>query len=232
MSIKINISIPQPCHENWEEMTDVEKGKFCSSCQKKVFDFTKASDKEIIKILNTDNVTCGRFTSSQLNRNLYTNQPKSSYWLVAGTAVLGFLGLVNQSSYAQVKHDTIQVNSEDMDKAINSKKPNLPFKIYGNVVDEFGVIPGANVIVKGTHKGAVTDFNGNFELEVYLNDIIQISYIGFLNEEITITSNKDYKIILQPDEDVSNYIIVGGIGMCKKRTFLGRIFQKIGNIFK
>lgn len=90
MTKKLHISIPQPCHENWEAMTPVEKGKFCSTCQKKVFDFTKVSDKEIIEILNSENVTCGRFTTAQLNRNLYTNQQKSSFWLVVSVAILGF----------------------------------------------------------------------------------------------------------------------------------------------
>lgn len=175
MTKKLHISIPEPCHENWEGMTLVEKGKFCNSCQKKVFDFTKASDKEIIDILNTKNAICGRFTSSQLNRNLFTNQQKSSYWFVASVAVLGFFGLGNNSSYAQVKNDTVQVETKSKNKINDYTNLKTPFKVKGTVSDDFGTLPGSSIVLKGTTIGTYSDFDGNFEIEAK-NGYIRICF--------------------------------------------------------
>ena len=66
----MKLIIPKPCHENWNAMTPVEKGRFCSVCRKTVKDFTKLSDDEIIQDLGIDSDICVNATSDQLNRNL------------------------------------------------------------------------------------------------------------------------------------------------------------------
>lgn len=67
----MKITIPTPCHENWEAMTPNEKGRFCSVCSKTVRDFTDASDDEMIRAFSdpSENI-CGNFRESQLNRDL------------------------------------------------------------------------------------------------------------------------------------------------------------------
>ncbi|MEP7095663.1 MAG: hypothetical protein ABI793_16490, partial [Flavobacterium sp.] len=67
---KIKISIPEPCHENWLEMTPTEKGRFCGNCQKNVIDFTKSSDREILLAYNKTENICGQFKVSQLQREI------------------------------------------------------------------------------------------------------------------------------------------------------------------
>lgn len=75
--MKPKISIPNPCHENWEAMTPVDRGKFCSVCQKTVHDFTKTKEEEIIKIAQTsEHKICGRFLKSQI-------LPKNSFQKMA-----------------------------------------------------------------------------------------------------------------------------------------------------
>lgn len=58
-----------PCHENWEEMTENTKGKFCASCQTDVIDFTQISNNEIIDYFKNNNIQkgCGRFYKKQLD---------------------------------------------------------------------------------------------------------------------------------------------------------------------
>ncbi|CAM3096502.1 hypothetical protein DRF59_16510 [Chryseobacterium flavum] len=67
----MKITIPKPCHENWEMMAPEEKGRFCSVCSKTVYDFTALSDQELINAFSDqeENV-CGRFNEFQLNRDL------------------------------------------------------------------------------------------------------------------------------------------------------------------
>ncbi|WP_088399431.1 hypothetical protein [Flavobacterium oreochromis] len=60
----IKITIPQPCHENWNEMTPAEKGRFCAVCQKTVIDFTKSTDKQIAETFATTPQLCGRFLTT------------------------------------------------------------------------------------------------------------------------------------------------------------------------
>jgi len=62
MKKQIQLSIPTPCHEDWDKMNPVEKGRFCDSCQKKVIDFSNMSDREIatfFKKPSSDSVVVG-----------------------------------------------------------------------------------------------------------------------------------------------------------------------------
>lgn len=70
MSSQIKISIPEPCHENWNRMSPNEKGRFCSVCAKGVIDFTTQSKDEIQDYFRQHNgeKVCGRFNNEQLNR--------------------------------------------------------------------------------------------------------------------------------------------------------------------
>lgn len=68
---KIVINIPTPCHQDWQKMTPKQQGKFCSSCQKVVADFTNMSDRALIDYFKkSQGSQCGRFTPEQLNRTI------------------------------------------------------------------------------------------------------------------------------------------------------------------
>src|ERR1051326_1671697 len=77
MNNNFSITIPKPCHEDWNKMTPDQKGAFCGSCQKSVYDFTGKSDAEIAGILekNKGKKICGRFDASQLERPMEKNIP-------------------------------------------------------------------------------------------------------------------------------------------------------------
>lgn len=64
----MRISIPNPCHEDWSQMTPEDKGRFCLSCQKTVVDFTKMNKSEIQQYFQTtvNEKICGRIKTSDL----------------------------------------------------------------------------------------------------------------------------------------------------------------------
>lgn len=103
----IQITIPQLCLEKWDEMTPADKGRFCAACQKNVIDFTKASDREIAKALNTNNKVCGRLSPSQLSSNLNIPKEKSTTWTAIAAGVISFIALGSHKATAQ---ETVKQN--------------------------------------------------------------------------------------------------------------------------
>ena len=60
--------------------------------------------------------------------------------------------------------------------------------VSGYLVDnDSNPLPGVNIVIKGTTEGAVTDLNSCYEINCDLGDILMYSFIGYLNEEITVT---------------------------------------------
>lgn len=71
------ITVPNPCNENWDSMMPQNQGRFCTSCQLVVTDFTKMDDQEIINYFQTHQKEkiCGHFRSDQLTRMKITITP-------------------------------------------------------------------------------------------------------------------------------------------------------------
>jgi len=96
--------------------------------------------------------------------------------------------------------------------------------ISGSVVDPNNEpIIGASVVEMGTNNGSITDMNGNFNLTVSENAILQISYIGYLGQNKSIGNNNNIKIILQEDTQILDEIVVVGFGVQKKVNLTGAV---------
>lgn len=101
MKEKIILSIPEPCHEDWNKMTPVEQGRHCTVCAKNVVDFTNGTDETIIEFFkNYNGSTCGRFSDEQLNRPLttYEIKPASRFLRYAAGLLLPFIFFSSKSS--------------------------------------------------------------------------------------------------------------------------------------
>ena len=98
-------------------------------------------------------------------------------------------------------------------------------KITGIVSDTFGPIAGANVVVKGTTNGTITDMDGRFSLDAPKGAKLQISYIGYITKELTVGDKTDYAIELVEDSQALEEVVVVGYGTEKKVNVIGSIAQ-------
>jgi len=202
MAQKIKISIPEPCHENWQKMTVTEKGRFCSNCKKNVTDFTIASDREILLAYNKDENLCGRFNVSQLNRKISVPKEKETLWMIAAASVIAFLGLGNQTVKAQNNVNTEQIDKNQLSDSTSFKTPD-PTKFSGRIIDQYGVpLPGVTIVIKGTKIATSSDYDGMFSINTKEGTTIILSYIGFITQEVILTKNTKRTFKLKEDESV------------------------------
>ena len=97
-----------------------------------------------------------------------------------------------------------------------------------SAVDQMG-IGGANVFVKGTSNGVTTDFDGNFTLNVKSGDVLSISFLGFLTQEIVITNQRSLSIVLAEDASALDEVVVIGYGTQKKSHVTGSVARVSGD---
>ena len=99
-------------------------------------------------------------------------------------------------------------------------------KVKGVVKDPTGeTVIGASVLEKGTTNGTITDFDGNFVLTVSENAVLQISYIGYQTQEISVKGKKNLVVTLKEDTEVLEEVVVVGYGAQKKESVVGAISQ-------
>lgn len=96
-------------------------------------------------------------------------------------------------------------------------------RINGRIVDSAGEsVIGVNVLEKGTTNGVITDFDGNFSLNVSVGATLEISYIGYVTQTIKITSQTStLNVVLKEDTEVLDEVVVVGYGTMKKSDLSG-----------
>lgn len=102
--------------------------------------------------------------------------------------------------------------------------------VKGKVLDEKGeAVIGANIILKGTQIGTVTDTDGNFTLEVpSLDGTLQVSFMGFDTREIAISGKTQLRITLVEDSKLLDEVVVVGYGTMRKNDVTGSIVSVKG----
>ena len=102
-------------------------------------------------------------------------------------------------------------------------------KITGTVVDAQGPVIGASVLEKGTSNGVITDFDGNFTLNVKPGATIVISYIGYTTQEIAIGNQTTFNVTIEEDNNSLEEVVVVGYGVQKKKLVTGATVQVKGD---
>ena len=139
--------------------------------------------------------------NTQLNRMLFSR----AFVKVSACVVLS-AGCLPMATYAE------SVGAPVVETVLQQKA------ISGKVVDSKGEsIIGANIMEKGTSNGTITDFDGNFSLNLSAKSVLQISYIGYKTQEIPVSQLKAGAVItLKEDTEVMDEVVVIGYGTQRK----------------
>ena len=229
--MKFKLNIPEPCHEDWQQMSPTQKGKFCANCQKEVIDFTKLSATEIARTTKKATQLCGRFTSTQLEQE-YVSASQNSLSRLGIALGLGSIIAVAQPSFAQEeKPDKIEVHQLQGEVALTTQA-NDSISITGTVTDEEGLpLPGVNVIQQNSSNITQTDFDGHFSIVILEKDFenevfLEFSYVGFETKQIKLKNSFEKNIEIELDVNME-YMSTGMVVVAKPN-----IFQRFLNLFR
>jgi len=95
--------------------------------------------------------------------------------------------------------------------------------LKGQVLSDDGPVPGASIVIKGTTTGTISDAEGNYSLQVSPGDTLMFSYIGFSKEEFVYMNQDVYNVVLIPEVNELEQVVVVGYGTVKKKDLTGAV---------
>ena len=217
MSTSIKLQIAEPCHENWNSMTDKEQGRFCGSCQKTVVDFSIMTDQEILNHLSkASQQVCGRFYNDQLHKELKVATTKKRFsFAYLWNLLLATLLFTETNAQVKPVKPKAPVITQPTDQrtmgliAYVPEEKHQPMEIHGQVTDAFSNRPieAVTIHIQGTSQTAGTDAAGNFMVSVKNKDsvVLEISAVGYTAQTVIISRyncREDVKIFLKPAERI------------------------------
>lgn len=240
MDVRIDLSIPVPCHETWHNFTSTPQGGYCSICRKEVIDFTHWSESQIQNYFkNRNQATCGRFRKDQLKS--YSLSPAQRRYKFLPLSVLGLTLLLtpNETDGAARKMARMEIISFEKDSEHNeiTRRDTLKSKTVSGAIkaeDDQSALPGVTVSVKGTDLSTVSDIDGKFTLKIpdpRESDLLVFSFIGYESVEKTVTESNAIFVTLKPDVALLGEVVMVG-GVCVRRWTPGAIWWRIKSIFR
>ncbi|MDB5126325.1 carboxypeptidase-like regulatory domain-containing protein [Mucilaginibacter sp.] len=187
------ITIPEACHQQWQQMTAVDNGRHCQQCCKTVTDFTVMSNIEILNYLSAHKDVCGRFDKERLEvLNTELNQEVKIRFGWKKLALAAALASLFTTIKAEAKSPEITVkaspsfkNAEEVPTSDTTAYITIRGKVIGE--DDNSPLPGVSIRVKHLTIGALTNANGEFNFKVPVTaDSLMISYIGYENYEVKV----------------------------------------------
>ncbi|OQP52038.1 hypothetical protein A4H97_25835 [Niastella yeongjuensis] len=238
------LNIPEPCHENWQNMTPQEQGRFCGSCQKVVVDFSVMTDKEVLDYFSkASQHVCGRFSNDQLNKEMtITPTKKRVTWAYVWNVLVA--SVLVTKTYAQGKP---QIKKQPVDTTINERsqvvgwtstkldpvETVIPVTVKGVVLDAQTNLPvmGTSVTIKGTKIGSSANASGNFQLQVdNKNGLeLEVSRVGYEKQTMQLDKIADLKnvqILIKPAIEELETATVIAYASTTKRVFWGGAVSK------
>ena len=202
----IHLAIPTPCHENWDNMLPVEKGRFCNACAKQVVDFSNMSDAQVLNYFTNlkNESVCGRVYPEQLSREITGPKELKKTWYFKYAAM--FLMLFSRSGDAKAQTQNAIAQQQPIETLMGDTimiqgeiAPAYKQSISGRVVDANGnPIELAQFIVGKNKQQFTADNNGYFTINTY-DKQTQMTVIasGYEDKIVTINAAKKFTIVLK-----------------------------------
>ena len=247
MQKRTNLHIATPCHEDWNQMTATDAGRFCASCSKQVVDFTAMSDTQILQFLaGHKGELCGRFDGDQLNRPLVepTLSKKKSWYLALALP----FSLFFQKGFGQKAPRTLG----KMAPKVEQKSPEprevivgafvLPpvisewVTLTGTLSDEKGMpVRYGTVTIPGTRYSCVADSAGRFSMKMRRGEnsvMLAVSAVGYEPMERRVSveeAETDVALTLSTSEAVLDSVVVTSYDAirCRRVTGATSVFYKV-----
>lgn len=103
--------------------------------------------------------------------------------------------------------------------------------VKGKILDAAGQpVIGANIVEKGTTNGTISDMDGNFTISVEESAVLEVSYIGFVNQQVkTSIGGGNLTITLKEDSETLDEVVVTGFGLAQKKATLTGAISSVGD---
>ncbi|UII25852.1 carboxypeptidase-like regulatory domain-containing protein [Fulvivirga maritima] len=243
MKRQFKLSVSRPCNQIWSDFTPTQMGGFCHSCQMEVIDFTQMTDDEIkghFTSLASGKKVCGRLKTSQL-KSTYTHKlPTTGISSYVKAAAVGLMVLASASiamAQAPFVNDNLKTKTTIVRPPVSNVDVIAVEKqvVKGIVKDGEGeVMPGVNIVLKGTEIGTVTDINGYFEFPQKLDkgDILLFSFLGY--ETVAYNVPEQVNNNLEINLTMASLVMLGEIavdGVYEEPSAIEKMWNKVKSIF-
>ena len=185
--------------------------------------------------------------SQSLRVNIYANQKQAKEVIKQIEEQTDYLFVYNHDKVNLDNTVTIQANNETVAEVLNQMfaGTDIVYAMQGNnillmhrndkdlqqdrilrgtIIDTDGTpIIGANVVIKGSSNGTISDFDGHFSLEVKEGDVLVVSYIGYTDYEVRVGNQNNLSITLKEDSKALDEVVVVGYGTQTKVNLTGAV---------
>lgn len=185
--------------------------------------------------------------SQSLRVNIHANQKQAKEVIKQIEEQTDYLFVYNHDKVNLNNTVTIQANNETVAEVLNQMftGTDIVYAMQGNnillmhrndkdlqqdrilrgtIIDTDGTpIIGANVVIKGSSNGTISDFDGHFSLEVKEGDVLVVSYIGYTDYEVRVGNQNNLSITLKEDSKALDEVVVVGYGTQTKVNLTGDV---------
>lgn len=222
--------IPQPCHENWDNMTPEGKGRFCGSCSKQVVDFSLMSDQQVLNYFSSaESKVCGRFANDQLQRAFtpIKEQKKKTWWIAAMMPLLFVFGKTNAQKKRNITLGTPAMiipdkRPEIMGKIAPGIKPDTSLKANNITITEncFRTIGDTILTSVKTENVKELLFKGKI-VDDENKEAISYASVNIKGTNKSVATDAEGNFVLNANEnDKGNKLVISSVGYKTKEITL------------